>query len=141
MQARHVHPLLNGHELSQTCTSYAAQKRFLILEERSHDFKIALSDLSGVDIKSHSNKPIEISRAVRDWYYETVGVGAHFPKKQHWPSRVWLRYNEFITFLFEERLSLGVSEEEATEDVERMPMAEFIDSAKAWVADNVSPAA
>lgn len=119
---------------------YASEKRFLILEKNPHDFKIALSDLSGVDIKSHSNEPIEVSRAVRDWYYETVGVGDRFPKKQHWPSTVWLRYNEFISFLFEERLANGVSEEAATEDVERMPMAEFIDSARSWVSNNVRPA-
>lgn len=118
---------------------YAAGKRFLILEKKSHDFKIALSDLAGIDIKAHSNDPEEISRAVRDWYYETVGVDESLPKKYHWASTVWGRFNEFITFLFEERLSNGVSEEEATEDIERMPMKEFIDSARAWVADNMEP--
>ena len=39
--------------------SFMNQKKCLILERRLYDFKRALSDLSGVDIKSHKNKPDE----------------------------------------------------------------------------------
>ena len=49
-------------------------KKCLILEKEAYDFKAALSDMSGVDIKSHRNKPEEVVRAVRDWFYETVGL-------------------------------------------------------------------
>ncbi|MGI9174747.1 MAG: hypothetical protein ACR2GR_05470 [Rhodothermales bacterium] len=113
--------------------SHLADKRFLILEKKAHDFKIALSDLAGIDIKRHGDNPVEISRAVRDWYYETVGVDESRPEEYHWPSTVWSKFNEFITSLFEDRLAAGVPEEEAKKDVERMPMAEFIDHAKSWV--------
>ena len=41
-------------------------KRFLILEERPHDYKRALSDISGLDIKDHGNDPIKIVRAIRN---------------------------------------------------------------------------
>jgi len=50
------------------------EKRCLILEKKRFRFMKALSDLSGVDIKSHSNEPDEIVRAVRNWFVETVGL-------------------------------------------------------------------
>ena len=43
------------------------EKKFLILEKERYDYMRSLSDLSGVDIKSHRNEPEEIVRAVRDW--------------------------------------------------------------------------
>ena len=116
--------------------SYATRKTFLILEKEVHDVKIALSDLAGVDVKQHADEPVEVCRAVRDWYYETVGIDASQPEAYHWPSVVWNSFNVFITSLFEERIAAGVSKKEAKEDVERMPMAEYIDKAKTWVAAN-----
>ena len=120
---------------------HATGKKFLILEEKAHNFKIALSDLGGVDIKRHQNRPVEVCRAVRDWYYETVGIEDSWEEENHWPSTVWTRFNEFITSLFEARLAAGLSEREAKKDVDLMPMAEFIDRATDWVAANVDPAA
>jgi hypothetical protein len=38
---------------------YMRDKRCLILEHSLHDFKRALSDISGVDSKAHSNRPEE----------------------------------------------------------------------------------
>ena len=119
---------------------HATGKKFLILETKAHDFKIALSGLGGIDVKRHENQPIEVSRAVRDWYYDTVGIDESRPKEYHWASTVWGKFNEFVTSLFEERLAAGVSEADATKDIERMPIAEFISSAKAWVEADIDPA-
>ena len=51
-----------------------ATKRCLVLEKEQHQFRRAISDLSGVDIKAHGNDPQELVRAVRNWFHETVGV-------------------------------------------------------------------
>ena len=112
---------------------YTSGKRFLILEKRPHDLKIALSDLSGVDIKAHADEPEEMCRVLRDWYYETVGVDNSRPKTYYWASTVWASFLEFVSYLFEDRLAHGLSQGEAAKDIERMPVAEFIDSAQHWV--------
>ena len=115
-------------------------KRCLILERNPHDFKRALSDLSGVDIKSHQNRPADVVRAVRDWFYETVGIETGHDPADDYPSVIWNRFNDFATFLYEDRIASGVPEGDATEDIEKMAVAEYVDSARTWVAANV-PAA
>lgn len=49
-----------------------SEKRFLILEKESHRYMKAISDLNGLDIKYHKNDPLEIVRATRNWFVETV---------------------------------------------------------------------
>ena len=121
--------------------AHASEKKFLILEEKAHDFKIALSDLSGIDVKPHDNEPVDACWAVRDWYYETVGIDDSWPEEQHWASTVWSKFNEFVASLFEVRSQAGLSDSEATKAVEKMPMAEFIDRATDWIEEDRSPAA
>jgi len=41
-----------------------------------HEFQKAISDLAGIDIKRHKNKPPEIVRAVRDWFVEPWAYAA-----------------------------------------------------------------
>lgn len=107
-------------------------KKCLILEENPYEYKKALSDLSGVDIKNHSNEADEIVRCVRDWFYETAGFDdADYPKV------IWNQFNDFTADLFEDRLTEDIPEEDAIEDIERMPVSEYIDSVEKWVSDNV----
>jgi hypothetical protein len=113
---------IHGPELMQ-------DKKFLILERGPHDFKIALSDLSGVDIKSHTNKPEEVVRAVRDWFYETVGL-----RDAPYPKVIWFHFNDFTTSLFESRLAEGIPENDVREDIARMPIPEYLSCAISWVA-------
>jgi hypothetical protein len=114
-----------SHELSK--------KRCLILEKNSYEYKIALSDLSGVDIKSHSNQPDEIVRVVRDWFYETAGL-----TDSDYPKVIWNKFNDFQTYLFDSRYVDGLNEEEITEDIERMPVSEYMDSVSEWVDDGAT---
>ena len=51
-----------------------AGKKCLILEKERFDYIRALSDLSGIDIKSHKVKPVNMVRVIRDWFFETVGL-------------------------------------------------------------------
>ncbi|MFM9903000.1 MAG: hypothetical protein ACKVQJ_00345 [Pyrinomonadaceae bacterium] len=43
------------------------EKVHLILDKDKHRFRIYLSDISGQDIKAHSDDPRQIIRVVRDW--------------------------------------------------------------------------
>ncbi|MEM9558502.1 MAG: hypothetical protein AAGC60_29890 [Acidobacteriota bacterium] len=109
-------------------SAQSRRKQFLILETNPHDFKIALSDLSGIDIKSHSDSPNELVRAVRDWFYETVGV-----KEAPSPSGLLGTFNDFSTALFEERIGRGLLEPAVVEDIERMSVTEYLDSVERWI--------
>lgn len=106
-------------------------KQHLILKKDPYAYKIALSDLSGVDIKDHNNEPDEVVRAVRDWFYETVGE-----EDSEFPLVIWNRFTDFTTDLFESRNVEGLTEQEATEDIERMPISEYIASINKWVSKN-----
>jgi hypothetical protein len=107
-------------------------KKCLILEENPYEYKKALSDLSGVDIKNHNNEADEIVRSVRDWFYETAGFD-----EADYPKVIWNQFNDFTADLFEDRLTEDIPEEDVVEDIERMPVSEYIDSVKEWVSENV----
>ena len=104
-----------------------SDKRCLILGQKLHDFKKAVSDISGVDIKAHSNEPDEIVRAVRDWFVETVGL-----RGIKTATIVWYRFNDFTTAFYEKMLAAGSPER----DIERMPVSEYIDYIRDWVREN-----
>lgn len=109
-------------------------KRFLILEEEQHRYKIALSDLSGVDIKVHENDALEIIRCVRDWFYETLGMTSLIT-----PGEIWIHFTEsFNTWLYEERSKLGIPERQVERDLKKMSISEYIDKSKEWVASHYS---
>ena len=110
-------------------SEFMRSKKCLILEKEPHDFKIALSDLSGVDIKSHGNAPDEIVRAVRDWFYETAGL-----RNAPYPKVIWLLFNDFTASLFEARLAEGIPEDDVREDIARMPVPEYLNCVADWVA-------
>lgn len=109
-------------------------KKCLILEKEPYDFKIALSDLSGVDIKNHRDRAEEIVRAVRDWFYETVGE-----RTAPYPSVIWLRFTAFTTSLYEARLAEGIPEEDVRQDIARMPIPEYLDCLTGWIVSGKGP--
>lgn len=108
---------------------FMRDKKFLILEKEPHDFKKALSDLSGVDIKNHDNKPEEVVRAIRDWFYETVGL-----RSAPYPTVIWWRFSDFTKSLYEERIAEGIPEDDVKEDLARMPVPEYLNCVVDWVA-------
>jgi len=102
-------------------------KRCLILEKDLHEFRKALSDLSGIDIKSHGNEPEQVVRAVRDWLVENLGLrGA--PSS----SQIWLLFLVFTWSFYWARRADGYSED----DLNMMPLPEYLDFIRSWVADH-----
>jgi hypothetical protein len=101
------------------------EKRCLILEKDQYDFKRAMSDLAGIDIKSHGNQPVRIVRAVRNWFYETVGV-----RKIEGASAIWYRFTDFASDFYDQRQGEGYSDD----DLNMMPVAEYVDFIRGWLS-------
>jgi hypothetical protein len=100
-------------------------KRFLILEEGSYNYKRALSDISGVDIKSHSNKPTKIVQAIRNWFVETVEL-----KGVESPTGIWYKFTDFASDFSKHRRAEGFSRE----DLNMMPIPEYLDFIRTWIS-------
>lgn len=102
-------------------------KRFLILEEGAYDYRRALSDISGLDIKNHGNDPIKLVQAIRNWFVETVGL-----KDVDGPTAIWYRFNDFTSDFNARRLAGGFSKS----DLNIMPIPEYLRFIKSWIRSN-----
>lgn len=102
-------------------------KKFLVMEKDQHEFQKAISDLSGIDIKNHENEPEGMVRAVRDWFVETVGL-----RRVHGAMAIWYRFADFETAFYDARVADGFTDK----DINLMPIPEYIDFVRAWVADS-----
>jgi hypothetical protein len=105
-------------------SNHLKEKKCLILEQGTHDFVLALSDLSGVDIKSHENDPVKVVRAIRNWFVETVGL-----RRVDGPTAIWFQFAYFTLELYNQRKKEGFSEE----DLNMMPIPEYIDFIEGWI--------
>ncbi len=105
-------------------SDHLRRKRCLILEKSRHDYIKALSDLSGVDIKSHQNKPEKLIAAVRSWFIETVGL-----RNIESPTVMWYQFTDFTSDFYEKRKSQGFSDE----DIEEMPVPEYMHFIQEWL--------
>jgi hypothetical protein len=110
-------------------TTPMSGKRCLILEKERYDFMKALSDLSGVDIKSHRNEPDEVVRAVRDWFVETVGL-----RRVMGPTAIWYKFTDFTSDFYDERRGEGFE----AKDLNMMPVPEYMDFMRDWIISNRS---
>ena len=93
------------------------EKRCLILGKGRYEYIKALSDLSGVDIKSHNNEPPGIVRAVRDWFVETVGLRGIDSS-----TRIWYQFTDFAEEFYSRRQSEGFTDD----DLNMMPIPEYV---------------
>lgn len=108
-------------------TSSVKSKKFLILEKERYDYMRALSDLSGVDIKSHKDNPSTMVRVVRDWFIETVGL-----KRVDSTNKIWDHFTDFALDFYDARKEDGFTDE----DLNMMPVPEYIDFIRDWVSKN-----
>lgn len=109
-------------------SDHLSGKKCLILEKEKHDFKKALSDLSGVDIKSHGNDPPKAVIAVRNWFVDTVGL-----IRVDSPTVIWYKFTAFADDFYTRRKDEGFTDE----DLNMMPVTEYIDFIKEWIIINV----
>lgn len=97
------------------------------MERAAYDYKAALSDLSGVDIKNHDNDPTKMVRAIRNWFVETVDL-----KGVASPTAIWYEFNNFTFGFYAQREDEGFSDE----DLHMMPVPEYIDFIRNWILAN-----
>lgn len=95
-----------------------ADKKFLILEKDSFNYMKAISDINGIDIKSHKSKPEEIIKSVRNWFVETVGL-----KNVNSPTQIWYDFNDFFARLYEVKTGQNFT----TDEIDFMPIPEYMD--------------
>lgn len=72
-----------------TSNRHLKRKKFLVLAAKPYDYKRALSDLAGVDAKSHGKNPEKAVLALRNWF-----VDIHL-KTAPSASAVWEKFFEF----------------------------------------------
>jgi len=127
--ARHNMPFELGVDYGSRkfASGHLSEKKFLILEKEKYDYSIALSDLAGIDIKSHKNNVENVIRAVRHWFVETVGLTNVSPA-----SVVWSDFIDFMGDFDADRRSKGFEDN----DIYDMPIPEFTLAIKDWLQDN-----
>ena len=108
-------------------SNYLKGKKFLILERSAYDYKKALSDLSGIDIKNHDNKAEKIVQAIRNWFVETTSL-----RDVDSPTVIWYKFSDFASDFYTRRLAEGFSDE----DLNMMPVPEYISFIKRWIRSN-----
>jgi hypothetical protein len=111
-------------------SNYLKRKKYLILEKGAFDYRKALSDISGVDIKDHANKPAKVVQAVRNWFVETVGL-----RNATGPTAIWYKFNDFASDFYTRRQNEGFSDE----DLNMMPVREYINFVKRWLRAHAGP--
>ncbi|MBT8233552.1 MAG: hypothetical protein HKN51_10195 [Saprospiraceae bacterium] len=107
------------------CKFYAKKnKRCLILEEKPYRYKEVISDISGQDISSHENDPIQIVKVVRNWIYKIRPQ-----KKPKAYTIIWDLYNEFIYDFDKDMKAENLNPDKMWE----IPFSELIDLMTKWV--------
>ena len=99
------------------------RKRFLVLGAKPYDYKKALSDLAGVDAKSHANNPEKAVLALRNWF---VDVNL---KRAPSATAVWERFVEFHKDFYAQRREDGFSRR----DLKMMPVREYTGFIRDWL--------
>lgn len=84
----------------------------------------AISDIAGIDIDYHKNKPATLVLCVRNWFTGTAGV-----KSAPSGSDIWYQFNEFMSDFEDKHKSEGFNRA----DIKAMPMAEYLRFMKRWV--------
>lgn len=102
-------------------------KKYLILEKEAFRYKIALSDISGQDIKYHNSEPIKAVKSLRDWF------------KSIYPQRkidlytiIWYAYNEFHY----DYLQTMKTDKIDVNKIWEIPFSEVVSYMKTWIKNS-----
>lgn len=98
-----------------------SKKQFLILEAVRYDYMKALSDINGLDVKTHNNDTETLFECLYSWYSETLKI-----TKQKPPLQTYYDFMDFNTSLFEEKLIEYSSEKVAKNYIEKISIPEYI---------------
>lgn len=105
-------------------TRNGRHKKILILDEKPHRYRAALSDLSGCDIAFHDGDYQKAVREVRNWLVNEAGA------RRDGAGRILGKYSDFQEWHYELQLSEGFSED----DIQNYPTKELLAAMLEWVA-------
>jgi hypothetical protein len=108
----------------RTAAGYLRKKKFLVLGTKPHDYKQALSDLGGIDAKSHWNNPKKAVLALRNWFIDTVHI-----KEAPSGSAIWEKFVDFDWDFYAERKRDGFTQQ----DFNLMPVREYVSAVRHWL--------
>jgi hypothetical protein len=103
-------------------------KKLLILEEEPYRYQAAISDLSNSDIAVHRNEPEVLVEEIRNWFSSEVDFQADSA------SKIWGAFLDFMKENYDELTDKGFSKE----NIENLPMLEFIKHIQSWLEKNQS---
>jgi hypothetical protein len=110
------------------CRTFGRQplrtKKTLVLEVDPHRYRAALSDLSGCDIETHDNTPLQVVAAVRKWLKNACGLNAPGPTK------IWGDFNDFMADNYDALKADGFSDA----DVEGLAVPELVERMTTWLS-------
>jgi hypothetical protein len=98
-----------------------------VLEKEKFRYMKGLSDISGCDIKSHNEEPYKLVQEVRNWFVESIS-----PQGVPSASSIWYKFNDFMSDFYDKRKSDGFTQD----DLEIMPIPEYIQFMKIWCEEN-----
>lgn len=109
-----------------------SQKKCLITSTKQYQYMRAISDLNGIDIKSHYDNPFEMINIIRYWFINSVGL-----RKVNAAAKIYDEFIEFNKSLYIERVEkylvkhkLTAAEKYAQDEIDNMPVPEYIDEIK-----------
>lgn len=109
------------------CKMYSkSDKKCLILEENQYRYKVVLSDISGQDISSHENDPLQIIKCVRNWIYKIKSSTSSKPAAY---TVIWDLYNEFLYDFDKDMKAENLDPNKMWE----IPFTELIDLMSKWI--------
>lgn len=102
-------------------------KKILILETNRFDYRVSLSDISGYDIKSHSDNPHDLIKAIRDWFVEN-----HIAVCDKSPQYILDQYAFFYGDLYIKRRDNGYT----VETINEIPVNELLSEISSWLEEH-----
>jgi hypothetical protein len=107
--------------------SHLNEKQFLVVAEKRFDYAKAISDLSGVDIRSHGNNPKEFVSVIRNWF-------SQFLERPDSATKIWESYNFFMED-FKAKTEAGSFSQD---DIDSMPPNELMSYMREWLQQKSS---
>lgn len=97
-------------------------KKILILDTERYRYKRAISDLSGSDIRSHDDDPMQAIVAVRNWFNVILD------QRLKSGNKIWQDYNDFQAGLYNELV-----ENDGHQSIEEVEVVEIIQHMDRWL--------
>lgn len=114
------------------CRTYGpgsmAAKKCLILDKERYRYTRVISDISGNDIRAHHNNAQDLIREVRNWIRTSTNTDIPAAKK------IWDAFNIFLIDFTNTCKEKGYGDE----DIEKMPIPEYIFFVKQWLRATAS---